>query len=129
MNAELINDRAQDRLVRTTRTAIGDSLRSVTYFTRSDYDQLYLRDDLDRDADLASYIGIEKNGFQAVQDAYGEDSELGEYEYTIRSFEKGFLLRVATESEGVFVTTDALTIQQFDKLATALKSTLETWRE
>ena len=50
MNAELINDRAQDRLVRTTRTAIGDSLRSVTYFTRSDYDQLYLRDDFDRDA-------------------------------------------------------------------------------
>ena len=129
MNSKLINDTAEDQLVSTCRTSIGDSLRSVTYFTRSNYDQLYLRGGLDQDADLASYIGIEKNGFQAVQDAYGEESELGEYEYTIRSFENGFLLRVATESEGVFVTTDALTIQQFDKLAKALTSTLENWRE
>lgn len=127
MEGTLIGEEASEQLVRTCRSAIGDSLRSVTYFTRTEFDQLYLRDDLDRDADLSTFIGTEWRAFQIVQDTYG-DSELGAYEYTVRSFENGFLLRVESESEGVFVTTDALTIRQFGELATALERTLAEWR-
>jgi hypothetical protein len=31
----------------------------VTYFTRTDYDQLYLRENLERDADVMRFIGHE----------------------------------------------------------------------
>lgn len=128
MGTTLIGPDAREQLVQTCRTSIGDSVRSVTYFTRSAYDQLYLRDDLDRDADLSTFIGTEWRAFQIVQDTYG-DSELGAYEYTVRAFEHGYLLRIASESEGVFVTTDTLTLRQFEKLAAALKTTLAEWRE
>ena len=79
-------------------------------------------------ADLDSFIGHEWQAFQLAQDTYGS-SELGEYEYTIRKFENGFLIRIATEEEGVFVTADGLTLQDFDDVATALRETLKTWRE
>lgn len=128
MGDTLLSDEARDRLASTARAVLGDSLRSVTYFTRTEYDQVYLRSDLERDADMDSFIGTEWQGFQMTQDTYGE-SELGEYQYTIRKFENGFLIRVATENEGVFVTTDGLTLTDFDDVATALRETLKTWRE
>ncbi|MFB6142319.1 MAG: hypothetical protein ABEJ30_03130 [Halorientalis sp.] len=120
----LIGDEYAEQIVDTARTATGDSLRSVTYFTRSDFEQLYLREDLERDADLSSFIGHEWRGFQATQDAY-LGSELGEYEYTIRKFENGYLLRVNTDRRGVFITTDGLTLQGFEEVATALDNLLE----
>ncbi|MFB6113849.1 MAG: hypothetical protein ABEJ58_07070 [Halodesulfurarchaeum sp.] len=128
MKSTLIGEEAAEQLVRTCRTASGDNLRSITYFTPTEYDQLYLRQDLDRDADISTFIGAEMHSFKLVQDAYRE-SELGEHEFTIRSFENGYLLRVASENEGIFVTTDSITLQEFDSIATALTKTLETWRE
>lgn len=123
----LLDEDAREQLVATCRTSVGDSLRSVTYFTRTEFEQLYLRDDLERDADLSTFIGHEWRAYQTTHDVYG-DSELGEYEYTIRSFENGFLLRVTGSNEGVFLTTDGLTTQQFDKVATAVQRTLDEWR-
>ncbi|EMA32131.1 hypothetical protein C445_12491 [Halobiforma lacisalsi AJ5] len=120
----MLTPEAADRIVTTCRTAIGDSLRSVTYFTRDDYEQVYLREDLERDADLSTFIGHEWRGFKTAQTAY-ESSELGEYNYTIRVFDNGFLIRVTTESEGVFATTDGLTVKDFEEVATALNSFLE----
>jgi hypothetical protein len=128
MGNTLLSDEAGERLTSMSRAVLGDSLRSVTYFTRTEYDQVYLRNDLERDADMDSFIGHEWQAFQMTQDTYGE-SELGEYEYTIRKFENGFLIRVATEDEGVFVTTDGLTLRDFDDVAIALRETLKTWRE
>ncbi|MFB6082100.1 MAG: hypothetical protein ABEJ67_04680 [Halanaeroarchaeum sp.] len=128
MGETLLDESARDQLVATCRTAVGDSLRSVTYFTRTEFEQLYLRDDLARDADLSTFVGHEWRAYQTTHDVYG-DSELGAYEYTIRSFENGFLLRVTAENEGVYLTTDGLTIQQFDKVATAIRKTLADWRE
>lgn len=128
MGNTLLSEEAGERLSGTSRAVLGDSLRSVTYFTRTEYDQVYLRSDLERDADLDTFIGHEWQAFTIIQDSYGE-SELGEYEYTIRKFENGFLIRVATEDEGVFVTTDGLTLRDFDDVATALRETLKTWRE
>lgn len=123
MDAGLLPDETADRIRTTCRTAVGDSLRSVTYFTRDDYEQLYLREDLERDADLSTFIGHEWRGFKTTQTAY-EGSELGDYRYTIRVFENGFLIRVTSDREGVFVTTDGLTIKDFEEVATALDSVL-----
>lgn len=123
MASQLLAEEAADNIVRTSRTSLGDSLRSVTYFTRDDYEQLYLRDDLSRDADLTSFIGHEWRGFKTAQAAY-EGTELGDYQYTIRVFDNGFLLRVTDEREGVFVTTDSLTMGDFNTVAQAVQSVL-----
>ena len=126
MSDTLLTESARDRLTRACRTAVGDSLRSVTYFDRTDYTQVYLREDLERDADLMSFIGHEWHDFTTAQDSYAE-SELGEYHYTIRVFENGFLVSVGTDEAGAFVTTEGLTMQDFDALAEAVVSLLEQW--
>lgn len=123
MESTLIAPDAADEIVTTARTAIGDSLRSITYFTRDDFEQLYLRADLERDADLSGFIGNEWRGFKITQDAY-RGSELGDYEYTIRAFKNGYLVRVTTDRDGVFVTTDGLTMQDFETVAVALDEML-----
>jgi hypothetical protein len=123
MASQLLADEAADNIVRTSRTSLGDSLRSVTYFTRDDYEQLYLRDDLSRDADLTSFIGLEWRGFKTAQGAY-EGTELGDYRYTIRVFENGYLMRVTDNREGVFVTTDSLTMGDFNNVAQSVRKVL-----
>ena len=122
----LLPEAARDRLATTCRTGAGDSLRSVTYFTRTDYEQVYLRADLEQDADLDSFIGSEWQDFNITQDAY-RDSELGSYRYTIRVFENGFLVRVTRDDAGVFVTTDGITLRDFDALVSAIGETLTEW--
>ncbi|SNZ11744.1 hypothetical protein SAMN06269185_1386 [Natronoarchaeum philippinense] len=123
MSDSLLAEEAAEKIRTVSRTAIGDSLRSVTYFTRDDYDQLYLRNDLEQDADLTSFIGHEWYGFKTAQAAY-EGTELGAYKYTIRAFDNGYLVRVTDEREGVFVTTDGLTMQDFENVATSIKEVL-----
>lgn len=124
--AELLPPEGADQIESTVRTAIGDALRSVTYFTRDDYEQVYLRSDLEAGADLSGFIGHEWQGFKLTQDAY-RGSELGDYRYTLRGFEHGYLLRVTTDRAGVFVTTDELTIQEFEDVATAMRGLLDDW--
>jgi hypothetical protein len=126
MASGLLSEEGKERLAQTCRTTVGDSLRSATYFTPSDYEQVYLRSDLERDADLDQFVGTEWHDYNVTQDAYRE-SELGDYQYTIRVFENGYLVRVTTEDSGVFVTTDGLTMQDFNALATAISETLDTW--
>lgn len=121
--SELVADERAEQLVSACRTTVGDQLRSLTYFTGDDFEQLYIRSDLERDADLAGFVDYESLGFGAHA-AYRE-SELGEYRYTIRVFDGGFLLRVTTDAEGVFATTDGLTLQDFEEAAVALEGLLE----
>jgi hypothetical protein len=59
MDSDLLAGDVADQLVTTARTATGDRLRSVAYFTRTDYDQLSLRENLERDADVMRFIGHE----------------------------------------------------------------------
>jgi hypothetical protein len=124
METTIVDEGFAEKLVTTARTAAGDSLRSLTYFTRSNFEQLYLRDDLERDADLDSFIGHEWRGFKNTTDAY-RGTELGEYRYTIRVFENGFLLRVTSERDGVFLTTDGATIRDFNSYVTAITEVLD----
>jgi len=120
---QLLSEDAADHLVTVCRTAMGDSLRSVTFFTRDDYEQLYLRSDLEQDADLMSFIGHEWYDFKNTEEAY-RDSELGDHRFTVRAFDNGYLVRVATDREGTFVTTDGLTLQSFEEAATAIEKML-----
>lgn len=116
--AELANE-----LRSVCRTAIGDELRSITYFTADDYEQIYLREDLERDADLSTFVANERLGFTSQQ-TYG-DTELGEYQFTIRAFEWGYVTRVVEGEHGVYVTTDPLNMNGFHEVATAIRSVLE----
>lgn len=116
-------DRLADRLVRASRATMGDTLRSVTYFTPDGHEQVYLREDLAADADVARFVDHESNGFDS-HDAF-RTSELGDYNFTVHGFEDGYVTRVTTREEGVFVTADSLTIHRSEEVATALGELLE----
>ena len=124
MSRTILTESLADSIVTTARTATGDSLRSVTYFTRANFEQLYLRSDLAKDADLDTFVGHEWRGYKETDNAY-QDSELGAYEFTVRAFENGYLLRVASDRQGVLLTTDGLTMQSYEEIAEAIERLLE----
>lgn len=111
-----------DELTSTCRTAVGDELRSVTFFTREGVTQVYLREDLERTADLVGFAEHERLGFRS-QEAY-RNSQLGDYRATVRMFENGFMTRVIHDDVGAWVTTDDMSIDRFEELVTALKAVL-----
>ncbi|WP_306054699.1 DUF7522 family protein [Natronococcus wangiae] len=123
MGRESVDSRFADELRSVCRTTVGDELRSITYFTEDDVEQVYLRSDLSRTADLVGFAEQERMGFRS-QSAY-RNSQLGEYEATIRMFENGYLTRVIEEPHGVWVTTDDMSMDRFEELTTALKAVLE----
>jgi hypothetical protein len=113
---------AQQRLVDAARTTVGDELRSLTYFTEDAVEQIYLRDDLDQSADLIGFAENERLGFRS-KTAYGA-TELGDYRFTVRVFDRGYLTRVIAGDHGVWVTTDGMQIDRFEELASALSGVL-----
>ncbi|WP_207591769.1 DUF7522 family protein [Halomontanus rarus] len=125
MDGSLLEATFADELRSVCRTAVGDELRSITYFTDDGVEQLYLRSDLDRTADLVGFAELERAGFHA-QDAY-RNSQLGEYRATVRMFEYGYLTRVVDDEHerGVWVTTDSLSMERFEEVAAALKPVLK----
>ena len=122
-SAELAPDGLAEQITAACRTAAGDDVRSITYFTRDDFEQLYLRSDLHQDADLGAFVKHETLGFGASDDYRG--SELGDYKFTVRRFTNGFLTRVIRKDSGVFVTLDSLTINRSEEIAAALEDILE----
>jgi hypothetical protein len=122
MDTDMLDSAFADELTSVCRTTVGDELRSIAYFTDDDVEPIYLRDDLERTADLLGFATHERFGFQA-QSAY-HNSQLGEYQATIRMFENGYLTRVIYGQTGVWVTTDDLSIDRFEELATGLKALL-----
>jgi len=123
MDGDAIDQTLADELLSVCRTAVGDELRSVTYFTDDDVEQLYLRSDLDQTADLVGFAEHERLGFHS-QSAY-RNTQLGEYGATIRMFENGYLSRVIRGGHGVWVTTDDMSMERFEELTSALESVLE----
>lgn len=111
-----ISEQFAEQVVATCRTAIGDDLRTVVYFTPDDYDVLYVREDL-YDGDLErvreakrEIVENERLGFATSEmyDGYSENADpgLGGYEFTQRVFRNGFLTRILVDERGVLVTTD-----------------------
>lgn len=123
MSDRRLPDQQRAELKRAARTTVGDKLRSITYFTEEEVDQLYLRTDLDRDAELFGFAEEERRGFQS-QRTY-EGTELGDYNFTIRVFDSGYLTRVLVDYHGVWVTTDGMAFNRFEQLASALPGVLQ----
>lgn len=111
-----------EELVSVCRTAVGDELRSITYFTADELEQAYLRSDLEQTADLVGFAEIERHGFEA--DSKYRNTQLGEYVATVRMFENGYLTRVIAGDSGVWVTTDTMSMDRFEELSSALKPVL-----
>lgn len=122
MSENVLEPEAADELLSACRTTVGDELRSITYFTEEAVEQVYLRSDLDRTADLMGFADQERAGFSA-QEAY-RNSQLGSYRATVRMFEEGYLTRVVHGSHGVWVTTDRMSMERFEELAAALRPIL-----
>lgn len=119
----VISDEDAEQLLTVCRTALGDDLRSLTYFTPDDSRHIYLRDDLERGEDPLAFVMNEQHGFDEQQ-TY-EWSELGNYRYTVRAFDNGHIVRVIVDGRGAYATTDADTLIRFSEVAEAMKSTLE----
>lgn len=115
--------RLVEELISVCRTVVGDELRSITYFTDEDVEQVYLRSDLDRTADLVGFAEIERMGFETGAKYSG--TQLGEYLATVRMFERGYLTRVVADRVGVWVTTDEMSMERFEELSSALAPVLE----
>ena len=118
----LAAEELESRRVAASRTAVGDSLRSVTYFTPEAYDQIYLRAGLDSDADITGFVEHESVGFRA-HTAY-RGSELGGYRYTVRAFQNGFLVRVTEADHGLFFTVDDISLRSAEEGAEAVSRVL-----
>lgn len=122
VDTDVIAPELADGLLSVCRTTVGDELRSITYFDEDHVEQIYLRSDLERTADLVGFADHERLGFRS-QSAY-RNTQLGDYEATVRMFEYGYLTRVIEGEHGVWVTTDAMDIDRFEELATALRKVL-----
>ena len=112
-----------EELTSVCRTTVGDELRSITYFDEDDVIQVYLRSDLEQTADLVGFADLERQGFHSHA-AY-RDTQLGDYQGTIRMFENGYLNRVIGGNHGVWVTTDSMSMERFEELVVALRAVLD----
>lgn len=112
-----------DELISVCRTVVGDELRSITYFTEDDVEQVYLRSDLNRTADLVGFAEVERVGLDSAEKYRG--TQLGDYQATVRMFEHGYLTRVVHQRRGVWVTTDIMSMERFEELYSALSPVLE----
>ncbi len=122
MDSVDIDSTFENELTSVCRTTVGDELRSITYFTADAIAQLYLRSDLEQTADLDAFADHERFGFRS-QSAY-RNTQLGAYRATIRLFENGYLTRLVRGDHGVWVTTDAMSIERFEELTSALETVL-----
>ncbi|WP_410766933.1 hypothetical protein [Haloferax sp. DFSO60] len=125
-----------DALVSTCRATLGDSLRSVVYFTPDEFELLYVRRDLyggdtqqTHDA-KAALVEAERVAFGPDEhynkETYEAESrpDFGDYEFTLRVFSEGFIGRVVSGAQGVLVTTDELELSEFEEMEVAIRQML-----
>ena len=124
----------EESLVSAARTSLGDTLRSVVYFTPSAFDVLYVRRGLYPSAEAArdaksQLVALETVGFAeapartAIFDGEHESS-IGPYEFTVRFHEDGFVVRVLEGNSGVLLTTDSMDVTAFEEAVGAIKKLL-----
>lgn len=129
-----IEGRTAEELVSAARTSLGDTLRTVVYFTPGAYDVLYVRSDLYEGREhayeaKAELVDLERVGFAEgpVRSAVarrGRRSELGEYEFTVRFHEEGFVIRVIQDYCGALLTVDRMDVEAFEEAVTAIQRLL-----
>ncbi|SDC37119.1 hypothetical protein [Natrinema hispanicum] len=129
-----LGDELATGIVSAARTSLGDTLRSVLYFTPSAFDILYLRQDLyDSTADArdakAQLVEFEQAGFSEVPVRTAiarkeSSSDIGDYEFTVRFHESGFVVRVLQRDVGVLLTIDSMDVNAFEDAAVAIQGLL-----
>ena len=120
-----------ESVVSAARTSLGDSLRSVVYFTPSAFDVLYARQDLYASDDAAreakaELVDLERVGFaeRPVRTRLARresGSEIGAYGFTIRAHEDGFVVRALEGDAGVLLTADSMDVSAFEEAITAVR--------
>ena len=123
-----------DSIVSAARTSLGDTLRSVMYFTPSAMDLLYVRRDLYESRQRAieaksRLVEFERVGFaeapvRTALSAPADPESIGAYDFTVRVHDDGFVVRVLAEGDGVILTTDDMDIDAFDDAAVAITTLL-----
>jgi hypothetical protein len=129
-----ITPEAADSLVSAVRTSVGDTLRSVVYFTPSAFDVLYVRQDLYESDEAARQakgrlVELERVGFaeRPTRTAIAREREragIGDYSFTVRFHENGFVVRLIEEDAGVVLTADRMDVTAFREAATAARRLL-----
>jgi hypothetical protein len=125
-----------DSLVSATRTSLGDTLRSVVYFSPSAFDVLYVRQDLYASGDVAreakaQLVDLEQVGFaeRPVRTALAHretGSDIGPYSFTVRFHENGFVVRVLEDDAGVLFTADRMDVSAFKEAVSAIRGLLRS---
>jgi len=129
-----LSEELADSIVSATRTSLGDTLRSVIYFTPSAFDILYTRQDLYDSADTARedklrLVEFERTGFaeRPVRSAIARmagGSDIGPYEFTVRFHEDGFVIRILQGDGGVLFTADNMDANAFEDAVSAITGLL-----
>ena len=123
-----------DSIVHAARTSLGDTLRSVVYFTPATFEVLYTRQGLYQSLDVAreaksQLVEFERTGFAEVPvrtaiAQTGARSDIGEYQFTVRFHEDGFVVRVIRGDAGVLFTTDSMDVNAFEDAVSAVSKLL-----
>lgn len=129
-----ISDGMADSVLSATRTSLGDTLRSIVYFTPSSFDLLYVRQDLypsdeaarERKAQL---VRLERVGFAErparTEIAHsGDGPDIGPYNFTVRFHDDGFVVRALEGNSGVLFTTDSMDVSAFRETVSAIRGIL-----
>lgn len=129
-----IDTETAEGVVSAARTSLGDELRSVAYFTPAEFDVLYVRRDLYDSTDAAReaksrLVDIEQAGFgeaktrSAIATSHDRAS-IGDYEFTVRFHEDGFVVRAFAGDAGVLLTADSMDVNAFEDAVTAIRGLL-----
>jgi hypothetical protein len=104
------------------------------YFTPSEFDVLYVRRDLYRTEDevreaKSQLVEFEEVGFaeapiRTAISRSGPGSSIGGYDFTVRFYDDGFVIRVITGDAGVLLTTDDMDVNAFDDAVSAITGLL-----
>ena len=126
-----IDTKFADSVVSAARTSLGDTLRSVVYFTPGAMDVLYVRQDLYESRQRAveakaRLVEFERVGFaeapvRTALSAPADPESIGAYDFTVRVHGEGFVVRVLAGDDGVLLTTDEMDIDAFEDAAVAIR--------
>jgi len=124
-----------DSVVSAARTSLGDTLRSVIYFTPSEMDVLYVRQDLyesraravEAKARLVEFerIGFAEAPIRTALSPPTDPDSIGSYDFTVRVHREGFVVRVLADDDGVLLTTDDMDVDAFEDAAVAIRRFLD----
>lgn len=124
-----------DRVISVARTSIGETLRSVIYFTPDEMDLLYVRKDLYESRQGAMevksrLVEFERAGFdeapiRTVLSVPSDPQSIGAYKFSVRIHDDGFVLRVLGADGGVLLTTDDMDVEAFEDAEVAISRLLD----